>query len=154
MDEYGLREHHDRISRGVFDRADGLRTADRSHRNAARADDQRDLVFVGVVADFAGEWICELCGFRFLLGLGESANWPGASKAVSEWFPNRERGLAAAFYDSGSSVGGAVRRSIFSRFIWHWGCAVAVVIRGVVGIFVCTLVAEDADDREEHPMTE
>ncbi len=35
--------------------------------------------------------------FRFLLGAGESANWPGASKAVSEWFPKRERGLAAAF---------------------------------------------------------
>jgi ACS family hexuronate transporter-like MFS transporter len=28
-------------------------------------------------------------GFRFLLGLGESANWPGAAKAVSEWFPKR-----------------------------------------------------------------
>src|SRR4029077_7334285 len=46
--------------------------------------------------------------FRFLLGAGESANWPGASKAVSEWFPKRERGLAAALYDSGSSVGGAI----------------------------------------------
>src|SRR5260370_12942641 len=44
----------------------------------------------------------------FLLGAGESANWPGASKAVSEWFPNRERGIAAGLYDSGSSVGGAV----------------------------------------------
>src|SRR5258707_1743308 len=46
--------------------------------------------------------------FRFLLGAGESANWPGASKAVSEWFPNRDRGLAAALYDSGSSIGGAI----------------------------------------------
>src|ERR1700692_1279925 len=25
-------------------------------------------------------------GFRFLLGAGESGNWPGATKAVSEWF--------------------------------------------------------------------
>ena len=25
--------------------------------------------------------------FRFILGAGESANWPGATKAVSEWFP-------------------------------------------------------------------
>ena len=25
--------------------------------------------------------------FRFLLGAGESANWPAATKAVSEWFP-------------------------------------------------------------------
>jgi MFS transporter, ACS family, hexuronate transporter len=46
--------------------------------------------------------------FRFLLGAGESANWPGAAKAVSEWFPARERGWAVALYDSGSAIGGAV----------------------------------------------
>src|ERR1700722_9019229 len=28
--------------------------------------------------------------FRLLLGAGESANWPAAAKAVSEWFPKRE----------------------------------------------------------------
>jgi ACS family hexuronate transporter-like MFS transporter len=46
--------------------------------------------------------------FRFLLGAGESANWPGAAKAVSEWFPRQERGWAVALYDSGSAIGGAV----------------------------------------------
>src|SRR5262245_6292959 len=48
------------------------------------------------------------CTFRFLLGAGEAANWPGATKAVSEWFPARERGLAVALFDSGSAIGGAV----------------------------------------------
>jgi len=46
--------------------------------------------------------------FRFLLGTGEAANWPGAAKTVSEWFPKHERGWAVALYDSGSAVGGAV----------------------------------------------
>src|SRR5207248_1938719 len=46
--------------------------------------------------------------FRFLLGLGEGPNMPGAAKTVAEWFPNRERAWAVALYDSGSSVGGAV----------------------------------------------
>lgn len=46
--------------------------------------------------------------FRFLLGCGEAANWPGATKAVSEWFPAKERGWAVALFDSGSSVGGAI----------------------------------------------
>ena len=46
--------------------------------------------------------------FRFLLGAGEAANWPGAAKAVAEWFPEAERGVAVAMYDSGSAVGGAV----------------------------------------------
>src|SRR6266849_8747121 len=32
-----------------------------------------------------GLW--SFCGFRFLLGAGKAANWPGATKAVSEWFP-------------------------------------------------------------------
>jgi ACS family hexuronate transporter-like MFS transporter len=45
---------------------------------------------------------------RFLLGLGESANWPGGIKAVSEWFPRRESGWAVALFDSGSSIGAAV----------------------------------------------
>src|SRR5574340_1678292 len=45
--------------------------------------------------------------FRFLLGIGEGFNWPGASKVVAEWFPARERGLAVAIFDSGSSVGAA-----------------------------------------------
>ncbi len=48
------------------------------------------------------------CAFRFLLGAGESANWPGATKAVSEWFPKKDRGWAVALFDSGSSIGGAV----------------------------------------------
>src|SRR5205085_2899151 len=46
--------------------------------------------------------------FRFLLGSGEAANWPGATKTVSEWFPKSERGWAVALFDSGSSVGGAI----------------------------------------------
>ena len=45
---------------------------------------------------------------RFALGLGEAANWPGATKAVSEWFPRRESGWAVALFDSGSSIGGAI----------------------------------------------
>src|ERR1700745_1007286 len=70
---------------------------------------------------------------RFLLGAGESANWPGATKAVSEWFPKRERGLAAAFYDSGSSVGGAIAPFLLFAVFFGWGWRVAFVIPGVLG---------------------
>src|SRR5262249_14557605 len=48
-------------------------------------------------------WIC-----RFLLGAGESANWPGATKAVSGWFPRRESGWAVAVFDSGASIGAGI----------------------------------------------
>lgn len=71
--------------------------------------------------------------FRFLLGAGESANWPGAAKAVSEWFPKRERALATAFFDSGSSVGGAIAPFIVLGIYFRWGWRPAVVVPGLLG---------------------
>jgi ACS family hexuronate transporter-like MFS transporter len=43
--------------------------------------------------------------FRGLLGLGESGNFPAAMKAVAEWFPKKERGLATGLFNAGTSVG-------------------------------------------------
>jgi ACS family hexuronate transporter-like MFS transporter len=45
---------------------------------------------------------------RFGLGLGESANFPAAIKAVAEWFPEKERALATGILNSGSNVGAMV----------------------------------------------
>ena len=72
-------------------------------------------------------------GFRFFLGLGESGNWPGATKAVSEWFPKHERGLATALFDSGSSIGGAVAPFIVLWLYFRWGLRPAFVVPGLLG---------------------
>jgi ACS family hexuronate transporter-like MFS transporter len=72
-------------------------------------------------------------GFRFLLGAGESANWPAATKAVSEWFPNRERGLATALFDSGSSIGGAIASWLILSIYFRWGWRPAFVVPGTLG---------------------
>ena len=52
--------------------------------------------------------LASFCGFRFLLACGEAANNPGSTKAVSEWFPAKERAWAVALFDSGSAIGAAV----------------------------------------------
>ena len=78
-------------------------------------------------------------GFRLMLGLGESANWPAATKAVSEWFPAKERALATAFFDSGSSIGGAISPFLVLWIYFHWGWRPAFVVPGVLG-FVWLLV--------------
>src|SRR5271154_217696 len=70
---------------------------------------------------------------RFLLGAGESANWPGATKAVSEWFPKRQRALATAFFDSGSSIGGAIAPFIVLWIYFRWGWRPAFMIPGILG---------------------
>jgi MFS transporter, ACS family, hexuronate transporter len=73
-------------------------------------------------------------GFRFLLGAGESGNWPGATKAVSEWFPKHERGLATALFDSGSSIGGAIAPFIVLWLYFRWGLRPAFVVPGLLGL--------------------
>ena len=74
------------------------------------------------------------CAFRFLLGIGESANWPGATKAVSEWFPRKERALAVAIFDSGSSIGAAVAPALVLG-IYHYfgGWRAAFLFTGTLG---------------------
>jgi len=71
--------------------------------------------------------------FRFLLGIGEGCNWPGASKAVAEWFPAKERGIAVAIFDSGSSVGGAVAAITVPWVAITLGWRYAFVVSGVLG---------------------
>jgi MFS transporter, ACS family, hexuronate transporter len=75
-----------------------------------------------------------LLGFRFLLGAGESGNWPGATKAVSEWFPKHERGLATALFDSGSSIGGAIAPFLVLPLYFRWGMGTAFMVPGLLGL--------------------
>jgi len=72
--------------------------------------------------------------FRFLLGAGESANWPAATKAVSEWFPKRERGWAVALFDSGSSIGGAIAPVLVIGLYKYFGSwRPAFIVTGTLG---------------------
>src|ERR1700756_425598 len=90
--------------------------------------------------------------FRFLLGAGESANWPAATKAVSEWFPKRERASATALFDSGSSIGGAVAPFIIGAIYFRWGWRPAFVVPGVLGFVWIALWRWLYHKPEEHPL--
>ena len=87
---------------------------------------------VNLLTGFASS-VFGFAAFRFLLGIGEGFNWPGASKTVAEWFPSEERSLAVAIFDSGSSVGGALAALIIPwiaiAFGWRW----SFVFSGLLG---------------------
>ncbi len=85
------------------------------------------------IATSLARGLYSFAGFRFMLGAGESANWPAATKAVSEWFPKHERGLATALFDSGSSIGGAVAPFIILPIYFRWGWRPAFAIPGLLG---------------------
>ncbi len=90
--------------------------------------------------------------FRFLLGAGESANWPGATKAVAEWFPRRESGWAVALFDSGSSIGAALAPFIVYgvyRISGSW--RPAFVVTGVLGFLWIPLFRRVYHPPDTHP---
>jgi len=45
---------------------------------------------------------------RVALGLGESGGFPGGIKAVTEWFPKKERALATGIFNAGTNIGAIV----------------------------------------------
>ncbi len=93
-----------------------------------------------------------LAGFRFLLGLGESANWPGATKAVAEWFPRRESGWAVALFDSGSSIGAALAPFIVLGVYKAFGSwRPAFIATGLLGFLWIPLFRWLYRSPEEHP---
>jgi ACS family hexuronate transporter-like MFS transporter len=56
----------------------------------------------------AASTVVSLAVYRFMLGLGEAGVWPAASKAVSEWFPAKERGIAIGLYTMGATIGATI----------------------------------------------
>jgi ACS family hexuronate transporter-like MFS transporter len=75
-----------------------------------------------------------LGAFRFLLGIGEAGNWPGAVKVVAEWFPERERAMASGIFNSGSAVGAIIAPPLVAFLIEAFGWRFAFGFVGLAGL--------------------
>jgi len=71
---------------------------------------------------------------RFLLGATEPANFPAGVKAVSEWFPMRERALAVGIFNAGTAVGAALAAPCVSLIALTLGWRWAFVFTGGLGL--------------------
>lgn len=71
---------------------------------------------------------------RLALGLGESANFPAAVRAVTEWFPPRERSIATGIFNTGSNVGSMLAPVVVPWLYLAFGWRMAFVILGVAGL--------------------
>lgn len=71
---------------------------------------------------------------RFLFGVGEAGAYPGATRALYQWLPARERGLGQGIFHSGARVGAALSLVLMPAVIswigWRW----TFVANGLVGI--------------------
>ena len=71
---------------------------------------------------------------RFLLGIGESGNFPAGLKAVTEWFPKKERALATGIFNAGANVGAIITPLIVPALTLAYGWRAAFVITGAASM--------------------
>jgi ACS family hexuronate transporter-like MFS transporter len=88
---------------------------------------------------------------RFALGLGEAGNFPASIKAVSEWYPAKERALATGIFNSGTNIG-AVMTPLIVPWItitygWYW----AFIVTGALGFIWLLLWLPLFGQPETHP---
>jgi ACS family hexuronate transporter-like MFS transporter len=89
--------------------------------------------------------------FRFLLGLGEAGNWPGAAKTIAEWFPIRERAFAMAIFNSGAALGSVVAPPVIVWLQWRYGWQATFLITGSLGFLWLVAWLVFYRKPEEHP---
>ena len=71
---------------------------------------------------------------RAVLGFGEGGAFPGALKAVAEWFPKRERALAVGICNAGTNIGAIVTPLLVPAITVAFGWQAAFVLTGGLSI--------------------
>ena len=72
--------------------------------------------------------------FRALLGIGESGNFLAAEKAISEWFPPKERGFANGLVNAAAATGAILAPPVIVWIFSLWGWRAAFVVTGSLGL--------------------
>ncbi len=71
---------------------------------------------------------------RFGLGVGESGNFPAGIKAVTEWFPQKERAFAIGLFNAGANIGAIVTPLLVPWLTVAYGWRVAFYATGIFGV--------------------
>lgn len=72
---------------------------------------------------------------RFMLGVGEAANFPASIKTVAEWFPKSERALATGIFNGGTNIGAILAPIMVPLIAARWGWQGAFIGTGAIGFF-------------------
>jgi MFS transporter, ACS family, hexuronate transporter len=99
---------------------------------------------------FAGGLAALNC-FRFLLGLGEAGNWPGAAKVIADWFPVRERALGMGIFNSGTSIGSVIAPPLIIWMQGAFGWRATFLVVGAAGFVWLALWLSFYASPDKHP---
>ena len=106
---------------------------------------------IAAAAHAAAGSVIQFAMARFALGVGESAGFPGAVKAVSEWFPKRERALATGIFNAGSNVGALLTPILVPILVLAFGWRAAFLVTGLSGLVLLILWFLIYRRPREHP---
>jgi ACS family hexuronate transporter-like MFS transporter len=81
----------------------------------------------------AANSVAQLSACRFLLGMFESSNFPAGAKAVSEWFPLKERALGMGLFASGGALGAVIAFPLVTWLALSYGWRSTFVMVGAAG---------------------
>ncbi len=70
---------------------------------------------------------------RLLLGIGEPGNFMAATRAISEWYPARERAFVNGLVQAGASVGAVVAVPMVAWITLRYNWRMAFVATGLIG---------------------
>jgi MFS transporter, ACS family, D-galactonate transporter len=76
---------------------------------------------------------------RLLLGVGEAPTFPANSKAVGYWFPEKERSLATACFDSAAKLGPGIGVPFLGILLLHFGWRWSFAATGFASLFFFAL---------------
>lgn len=89
---------------------------------------------VAAVAHALAHSVLQFSMVRFVLGIGESGNFPSSIKTVAEWFPKKERALATGIFNSGTNIGAIVTPLVVPWITYRFGWQMAFIGTGALGL--------------------
>lgn len=106
---------------------------------------------IAAMAHAFARGVVSLSACRFFLGLGEAGNWPGAAKAIAEWFPVRQRAFAMAIFNSGAALGSVIAPPLIVFLALQYGWQATFLVTGALGFAWLALWALFYRAPGEHP---
>ncbi|XFO74731.1 putative glucarate transporter [Sporomusa acidovorans DSM 3132] len=105
--------------------------------------------YVEIFSGFAA--VIALFSLRFLVGLSESPSLPANSRIVASWFPTRERGTAAAIFNSAQYFATVLFAPIMGWIVYRFGWQHVFVVMGSIGIALVFVLLKVIHSPREHP---
>src|SRR5512137_2221535 len=106
---------------------------------------------LAAVAHAAARSVLSFSVARSCLGLAEGGCFPGAIKAVTDWFPKEQRAFATGLFNAGSNIGAISCPMVVPWLAVNWGWQGAFIATGAVGFLWVAAWARLYQSPDKHP---